>query len=117
MRPICFLLFCGVLLVGCAKNKSAKPSPKPKSSTAGTEQTVTPSGALVGKVVRVNTGARFVVISYPLGQLPAVDQKLNVYRAGAKVGEIKISRERQDTNVVGDVTAGEAQVGDEVREN
>ena len=117
MRPTLFLLLCGVLLAGCAKDKSAQPSPKAKSATAGTDQTVTPSGALVGKIVRVNTGARFVVISYPLGQMPAVDQKLNVYRAGAKVGEIKISRERQDTNVVGDIAAGDAQLGDEVRED
>src|SRR5262245_36701521 len=93
MRPIFFLFTHAGLLAGWAKSKAAKPSPKPKASTAGTEQTVTPSGAIVGKIVRVNTGARFVVISYPLGQLPAVDQNLNVYRAGAKVGEIKISRE------------------------
>ena len=78
---------------------------------------MTPSRTPTGKIVRVNAGARFVVVTYPIGQLPSVDQKLNVYRAGAKVGEIKISRERQETNVVGDLVAGEAQAGDEVRED
>ena len=117
MRLIFLLLLGGVFLTGCAKDKSAKPNPKPKASAAKTEETVTPSRALVGKVARVNTGARFVVLTYPLGQLPAVDQKLNVYRGGAKVGEIKISRERQDNHVVADIVAGDAQAGDEARED
>lgn len=64
----------------------------------------------------VNNAARFVVLNYPLGHLPAANQHLNVYRRGLKVGEIKITNLQNDDNVVADLLAGECEIGDEARE-
>lgn len=110
-----------VLWLGCSS-----PAPQPNRGAAGgrapaptnsTGLTVTPATGVTGKVVHVNPRGRFVVLSYPLGQLPRPERLLNVYRGGLKVGELKVSKEQRDQNVVADITAGEAQVGDVVREN
>ena len=76
---------------------------------------VTPDSAAVGKVVRVNLEGRFVILKFPLGRLPAKDQRLSLYRRGLKVGEIVITGPQFDDNVVADVVTGEFQVGDEAR--
>ena len=70
---------------------------------------------LVGKVAKVNLEGRFVVVTFPIGHLPALQQRLNVYRRGLKVGEVRITGPQLDDSVVGDLAAGEALVGDEVR--
>ena len=77
---------------------------------------VTAENANIGKVVRVNTVARFVVLNFPPGHLPVVDQSLMVYRQGLKVGELKVTGPIQDENIVADITAGDSEVGDEVRD-
>ena len=77
---------------------------------------VTPETGLAGKVVKVNSGGRFVVLNFPVGHLPAIDQRLNVYRQGLKVGEVKISGPQLEDNVVGDLVSGNAEAGDEVRD-
>ena len=48
--------------------------------------------------------------------MAAVGQRLNVYRFGLKVGEIKVTGPQRDDNIVGDIVAGEARKGDDVRE-
>ena len=79
---------------------------------------VTPAPSNVGRITSVNPAGRFVVITYPIGvPLPSLEQKLDVYRAGLKVGEIKITGPARDLNTVADITAGECQPGDEVRGN
>jgi hypothetical protein len=77
---------------------------------------MTPETGLTGKIVKVNLGGRFVVLNFPIGHLPAQDQVLNVYHQGLKAGEIKVSGPQLEDNIVGDLTNGSAQVGDEVRE-
>ena len=70
------------------------------------------------RIASVNPTARHVVVTYAVGlPLPSRDARLSVYRAGLKVAEVKVSKERLDVNVVADIVAGECQVGDEVREN
>ena len=76
---------------------------------------MTPDTQLIGKISRVNVDGRFVVMTFPIGHLPRLDQRLNVYRRGLKVGEIHVTGPQLDDNVVGDIGAGEAQAGDEVR--
>lgn len=44
-------------------------------------------------------------------------KRLNVYRNGLKVGELKVTGPQRDNNTVADIVAGECQVGDEVRED
>jgi hypothetical protein len=77
--------------------------------------TMTPETVLMGKVARVNQDGRFVVMTFPIGHLPLLNQRLNVYRQGLKVGEIRVTGPQLDDNVVGDISAGEAQAADEVR--
>lgn len=77
---------------------------------------VTAEQGLSGKVARVNPGGRFAVLNFPVGHLPALDQRMNVYRLGLKTGEVKVTGPQYDDNIVADVVAGEVQPGDEVRD-
>jgi hypothetical protein len=47
--------------------------------------------------------------------LPAIERKLEVYRTGLKVAEVRITGPSRDLNTVADIVAGECQPGDEVR--
>jgi hypothetical protein len=76
---------------------------------------VTPDASIAGKVVAYNSAARFAVMSFPAGPMPGQDQSVFVYRGGLKVGEIKITGPQRDNNTVGDVVNGDAQMGDDVR--
>ncbi len=121
MRRSFVIALVGLLTVcGCAhgkKNASAPTYSTPNVSSWPDQKLIlTPDTALVGKVVRVNTAARFAIMSFPIGHLPALDQRLSVYRLGLKTGEIKVTGPQLDDKVVGDVTAGDVQTGDEVRD-
>jgi hypothetical protein len=48
--------------------------------------------------------------------MAAIDQRLNVYRGGLKVGELIVTGPQREDSIVADVTAGEARTGDEVRD-
>jgi hypothetical protein len=48
--------------------------------------------------------------------MAGIGQILTVSRDGLKVGEVKVSGPQRDDNIVADITAGEARVGDEVRD-
>lgn len=94
------------------------PAPAPHAAPSVTNQQViiTPDTLLTGKVVKVNPGGRFVVLNFPVGHLPGLDQRLNVYHQGLKVGEVKVSGPQLEDDIVGDLVSGGAEVGDEVRD-
>lgn len=101
----------GLWLTGCAH-----PRPAPVIMMSNPTPTiVTPSDSQSGKVVAFNAAGRFVVLNFPSAPLPKMDQKLFLYRAGLKVAEIRITGPESDDNTVADVVTGDAQVGDEVR--
>ena len=107
---------------GCARHEPVFPDQAGAAPVGATAKPsaviVTPAPANAGRITSVNPAARFVVITYPVGvALPAIERKLDVYRAGLKVAEIKITGPSRDLNTVGDITAGECQPGDEVRGN
>jgi len=77
---------------------------------------VTPDTSLAAKVVSVNLVGRFVVLVFPAGQMPKLDQTLFLYRAGLKVAELKVTGPQQENNIVADLVSGEARVGDTVRD-
>ena len=77
---------------------------------------VTPDNSLSAKVISYNEGGRFVILNFPIGRMPNSQQTLFLYRNGLKVGEIKITGPQRDNNIAADVIAGDAQSGDEVRE-
>ena len=110
-----------ILAAGLAASSCAR---KPKSTSSGagapTQQfpklILTPETGLSGHVVRVNANGRFAILNFPVGHLPSIEQRLNVYRLGLKTGEILVTGPQLDDNIVGDVVAGDVQPGDEVRD-
>ncbi len=108
--PLIFLS-AAFLFVGCAGHKVA-----PMAVAEPAPTIVTPDNSLTARVVSYNSVGRFVVLSFPVGQMPALDQSLFLYRDGLKVAEIKITGPQQDNNTVADLVTGDAQVGDEVRD-
>ena len=110
----CFLFF------GCAGH-NAPAVPAPSVSGHGLVSTnapliITPEEEeLIGKVASVNANLRFVVITFPVSRMAAIGQRLNVYRHGLKVGEVKISGPQSDDSSVADIIAGDAEAGDAVR--
>ena len=116
------VVVAGVLVIaGCAgkRNAQTQDSARARSGTNSPNQklVVTPATSLVGKVVQVNTAGRFVVLNFPLGRLPALEQRMNLYRGGLKVGEVKITGPQDDDNIVADLTTGDSEVGDQARNN
>lgn len=95
-----------LLLIGCAsRDKNADQQ----------GIIVTPGGNRPGTVVSANPTARFVVVRFPIGDMPPLNQRMNAYRQGLKVADLRVSGPQRDIHVVADVIAGESRVGDEVR--
>jgi hypothetical protein len=121
-------LLCGVAASGCIwKKKASQPAaaaaPQPtfapvpaQPSTSAQKLIVTPETGLAGKVVTVNASGHFVVLGFPVGHLPAMEQHLMLYRHGLKTGEVKITGPQMEDNVVADIVAGDAEAGDEARD-
>lgn len=119
MRAIMVLALGGAMLLGC---RTPQPSDSAEESAANAvNESVTPVEQATavtpstGTIASVNPGLRFVVVDFSFNPSPRVDQRMNVYRDGQKVGEIRISRQARNSIVAADITAGEARVGDEVR--
>lgn len=110
-------------LLGCA-NRQPGATDAPRNGTAARTLPPTPPkpilvpiNPLIGKVVLVNGPLRYVVLDFALGRPPTANQRLNVYRKGQKVGEVRISSQSRNNNFAADIMSGEARVGDEAREN
>ena len=69
----------------------------------------------MGRVATVNEQGRFVVLRFSPGAVPRPGSRLDVFRGGLKVGELKVSNWERDNYVVADIVAGEAQVNDEAK--
>jgi len=123
----CFAVVLAVVsLTGCIFGKhKPKPSPPPAvvnvspvapipSATTNTFL-VTPDESVTGRVTSVNDNLRFVVLTFPIGQNPSRGSRMNVFRNGAIVGEIKVTGPERDDNTVADIVLGDAKKGDEVR--
>jgi hypothetical protein len=108
MRILLLILFLMLAWIsaGCFRTKPPSNSGK---------LIVTPDDSLVGKVAKVNLAGRFVVLNFPLGRMPAADQRFNLYRRGVKVGEVKVTGPQHDDNIVADLVAGDSEIGDEAR--
>jgi len=113
LSSFALLLMAGILISGCASHKPKTSTSVPKGSTL----IVTPDASLAAKVVSYNAAGRFMVLHFPAGRLPGMGQRLFLYHDGLKAGEVKISGPQDDNNnIVSDLVAGDAQVGDEVRD-
>lgn len=63
----------------------------------------------------MQSALRFVVVDYRLNQPPAPEQRLAVFREGARVAELKAGYIRRETTVSADIVSGAPREGDEVR--
>ncbi len=107
------LVLVGMFAAGCLHHRPA-PGTRPVTTTPCAATIVTPDNSLSARVVSYNASGRFVVLSFPPGQMPKLDQSLFLYRDGMKVGEVKITGPQRENNIVADLVTGEAQVGCEV---
>ena len=106
------LVSVGMLLSGCVHHRPAHPT----AVAAPAPTIVTPDNSLAGKVVSYNETGRFVVLNFPAGRMPKMDQHLFLYRAGLKVAEVSVTGPQSDDNTVADLVSGDAQTGDEARD-
>jgi hypothetical protein len=113
MKMFWTAVVCTVAIVGCGTPKPADSAQSEAASS--TNFVVAPSIDLIGRVTSVDSKSRFVVIAYPAATVPEKEQRLNVYRQGRKVGELKVTGPRQDNITAADILAGEVFVGDEAR--
>ena len=111
------LLLVTLLTNGCSGlHYRAKTAKTTAPTGVTTPAIVTPDNSLTARVVSYNASGRFVVLSFPIGQMPKLEQGLFLYREGMKVGEVKITGPQRENNIVADLVTGDAQVGDEVRD-
>lgn len=77
---------------------------------------VTPDSSLAARVIKVNATGGFVILNFPDGRMPKLDQHLFLYRAGLKTAEVKVVGPQQDTSIVADIVSGGVKEGDVVRD-
>jgi hypothetical protein len=138
MRILCSaaLVLVAIFLFGCVHEKTSTPqyaeiprsalttpsptlnpaSGAPSEPSASQKLIVTPTEGLTGKVSRVNPNLRFVVLTFPIGQMPDVSRAMNLYRQGLKVAEVKITGPQRNDSIVADIITGDAELGDEARD-
>jgi hypothetical protein len=118
-----FILLAAVSLSGCAWVKrhtpwhhAAKTGTAAQPAPARPAPIVTPDESLAAKVLSVNTVGRFVVLNFPDGRMPKLEEYLFLYRGGLKVAEVKAVGPQQETSIVADIITGDARPGDTVRD-
>jgi len=113
LAPLLLSLACA----GCTgtRGKSGEPQTTAPARPEPSRPIVTPSNVLSGRVLKSKPGMGFAVLVFPVGQMPALEQRMTVYRGGLKVGEVRVTGPQRDDKIVADVVAGEAAEGDEVR--
>lgn len=99
-----------------AAEKSAAAVQEPSGSRAGTRAAARPSQLLQGRILALRSNLRFVIIDFPNGQMPQLEQKLFAYRLDQRVAELRISGPYRGTTVAADIIAGEPGEGDLVRD-
>ena len=102
------LSLTAALFAGCAGHKTVAP--------VAPQSIVTPDDSMTATVAMYDAVGRFVVLNFPADKMPKNDQVLFIYRAGLKVGEVKVTGPQRDNSTVADLVSGEAKTGDEVRD-
>ena len=92
-------------------------NPAGRAGTPPRYPAMNPITPVQGRVTFVNAKLRFVIADFAFHLMPQVEQRLGLYREGVRVGGVRISGPSRGTTVVADVLSGEAQVGDQVRED
>ena len=113
LLPLALWLLAGMLATGCTFHRANK---TPASAPRTSQTVVTLDNSLTARVAAYNAAGRFVVLNFPVGQMPKLDQTLFLYRDGLKIAEVKVCGPQRDDNIVADLVSGDAEVGDEVRD-
>ena len=111
-------------LTGCSFNRhrgadhqaNARGQTIVTNASGGISPILTLENGLNGRVSSVNQNLKFAVLTFPIGQMPARNQRLFVYEEGMRVGELNVTGPQRDDSTVADIIAGEARPGDEVRD-
>ncbi len=131
------VLALGTVLAGCRSTPGTpstdeRSAPKANVSTKGgglgrpsAGATTSPTNAAAakatmllpasGRIHSVSPVAPFVVVDYILGGMPPLQSTLDVFRAGQKVGQVRLSGPEQNGFVAADILSGILQIDDEVR--
>lgn len=92
---------------------------RPDSGSASPTNTAAAKATMLlpasGRIHSVSPVAPFVVVDYILGGMPPLQSTLDVFRAGQKVGQIRLSGPEQNGFVAADILNGILQIDDEVR--
>ena len=124
MRSVSVITFV-MLALGASGCKSTPPDAAQESPGGTRVVTATvitnrpslrPAQTLNGRVIAVRPALQFVIVDFTSSNLPIIDQRMNVYRLDQKVAEVKISGPYLGTTVAADITAGQVQEGDLVRD-
>jgi hypothetical protein len=90
-------------------------SVKPAANQAPAKPVVQPDLRATGQVAMVNTEAKFVVVTFPGGNVPENGRMLSVFRDGSKIAELKVTGPQREADTVADIISGDVQVNDQVR--
>ena len=110
------LLLLAFGLTGCGLFHHHHSTTDTNSSATTNKPIITPDTTVTAKVVSVNTTARFVVLGFPVNQIPKVGQTFYIYHEGLKAAQVKITGPQQENDIVADLISGEAKPGDTVRD-
>jgi hypothetical protein len=113
MRIEIGLLCAALLLTSCVHSNPPPKAPPAIDKKKPPETYITPALRPVGRVEMVNTQSRFVVLSFPPGQVPPPGQTWRISHLGLKIGRVKITGPQLELSTVADIVEGEANVGDE----
>lgn len=109
------------IIFGCqsSDNKSVTTEKNFRDSTVRTSTNGAPSarpmGGWSGRILSINSKLRFVVIDFSLNQMPPNGRVMSVYRAGTKVGEVRLGAQTRGDLSTAEILEGELQFGDEAR--
>ena len=116
----CLALLAGLASSGCSHPGHNAAAPVRPPATGVTESSpsdklsVTLQTGLEGKVSNVDPVGRYVILDFPTGSLPTLQQNLNVYHHGLKTAEIRVTGPQLDDTIVADIVSGQVSVGDRV---
>ncbi|MGB9601558.1 MAG: hypothetical protein ACP5MG_13190 [Verrucomicrobiia bacterium] len=114
-------IFCGCKGKLFGKKSVAYEYGATPARTVSTEKARAPQAqqplqsVLSGRVKSVNEKAGFVILNFPIGKMPAIGQRLWIYRDNNRVGAVKVTGPQMDFNIAADIIEGEAKVDDEAR--
>ncbi len=130
VRAICFrhslvavtvssiLVFTAGCFGGKKSPQDARGGPRWMRPPGGTNQqglVIAPAVSPSGRVAMVNNKARYIVIVFPVGQVPPVNTRMSVFHGEARTGEIRVTGPTTDNLTVADLLSGGALEDDVVR--